>query len=430
MVLFPIGRDQGVIRRHAWVTYAILALYFAVFATLAVKHAGAERRFVENAHAIDLLIRKDPYVVLPKQLEVIIGREKFQKLQSEMPERPLRGVDPKRLDEAQKRLDDIAVQIVDDYRNIGQLQDAYVPAQSSMFKVFLSMWVQFSFLALIVDCLVLFSTGPYIEDVFGRPAYVLLYVAGAFSSAVVFGSYVNDPNLGLFGAAGAISAVVGAFLVRFYNSKLDMMFLVYRFTAPAWLVIVAWAGVQIFYASQSSANAIANLGGFAFGVFFAAGLKLAKYEETVVAPHVSNQTTWAMNEHLMRALESDDAATRRSELTAFFAAKTARAEEVETAMELVRESLRDSDAQFCSQAASFAERNRAFDLALAAYDRACALDPAGANAVRNLMRIGSLKKQAGDVIGARTALMRAKTHAACPADVKATIEARLSQLQA
>jgi uncharacterized membrane protein len=119
------------------------------------------------------------------------------------------------------------------------------------------------------------------------------------------------------------------------------------------------------------------------------------------------------------------------ELMKFFNAKPANEEETQTAVDLTAEAIAMPAAspQFCSQAANFAERTKAFDVAVRAYDRACQLDPNAPLTVRHLVRLGTLKKQIGDVIGARTALMRAKTHSACTEEVRATIEARLAQLK-
>lgn len=434
MILLPIGRDNAVIQRHAWVTYGILATYFTVFAILGVMHAGAERGLIEDARAIEVLLAKHPYLHLPQQLEVIVGKQKFQELKDNMAESPRYMA----ASDEQKRLDDLAVSAVDHYRNLG-LQYVFVPAESSLAKVFVSMWVQFSFLALLGDCFVLFSTAPYLEDVFGRPAFAMLYFAGAFAAAVLYAARTSDPKLGMFGASGAVSAVVGAFLIRFYKSKLEFFFMPFiwrpqhgfRFYIPTWVVVPLWAGLQLSVATkQYGGGAVANLGGFAFGAFFALGLRFAKYEQQHVAPAVEKQTTWVLNEHLSRALELTDRDEIERELMAFFPLKAANDEELQTALALVQQALvESSSATFCAQSAAFADRNRAFDVATIGYDRSCQLDPASANTVRHLLRLGTLKKQTGDVIGARTALMRAKSHSDCTAEVRANIEARLAQLQ-
>ena len=417
-------------------TYAILAIYASVFVVLGIRHAGAERAYIEDARAIELVIAKHPYLHLPEQLEILIGKEKFKQLQSELPS----VYDRKFPSDEQKRLDDLVVSAVAHYRDLGQLQYSYIPAESSIAKVLISMWVQFSFLALLGDCFVLFSTAPYLEDVFGRPGFVMLYVAGAFSSAVIYGARATDPRIGMYGASGAISAVVGAFFVRFFASRLEFFFVPfiwrpqhrYRFFVPTWAVVPLWAALQLWLSTkQYGGGAIANLGGFAFGAFFTAGLRLAKYEQKHVAPAIANQTTWKLDDHLSRALELTDPVEVEQELTSFFSVKPANDEELQTALELTRNALEISQsAKFCAQAAAFADRHRAYDVATLAYDRTCHLDPAGTNTLRHLLRLGTLKKQTGDVIGARTALMRAKSHSACTAEVRANIDARLAQLQA
>lgn len=439
MILLPIGRDNAVIQRHAWVTYGILGTYFMAFLVMTILHKEHERAYIEDARAIQLIVAKYPYLMLPKELEVIMGKEKFAELAGQMSDRPV-YYDHTQAYDAQKRLNDLAVSAVEHYRNLGQLKYGYVPAESSMFKVLLSMWVQFGFWAFLGDCFVLFSTAPYLEDVFGRPAFAILYFGGALAAAVIYGSFAKDPTIGMYGASGAVSAAVGAFFVRFFKSKLEFFFVPfiwrpqhrYRFFVPAWAAIPVWAALQLWLATKAyGGGGVANLGGFAFGAFFAGGMMLSKYEAKHVAPVVAKQTTWTLNEHLARAAEATDPSVLQAELMAFFPLKPANDEELQTAIDLARLALEDAPpAQFCAQVAAFADRNRAYDLATVAYDHVCQLEPNGPNTLRHLIRLGTLKKQSGDVIGARTALMRAKTHAGCSDEVRANIDARLAQLRA
>ena len=439
MILLPIGRDNAVIQRHAWVTYGILCTYFAAFLVIAILHKEQERAYVEDVRAIQLVLAKYPEVALPKQLEVILGKEKYDQLNiNSGGVRPLYG--GARTYEAQKRLDELAVSAVEHYRNLGQIRYSYRPDESSMFTVLLSMWVQFSFIAFLGDCFVLFSTAPYLEDVFGRPAFVILYFGGALAAAAIYASFAKDPTIGMYGAAGAVSASVGAFFVRFFKSKLEFFFVPfiwrpqhrYRFFVPAWGAIPFWAALQLWVATKEyGGGAVANLGGFAFGAFFAGGMILSKYEAKHVAPAVAQQTTWMLNEHLVRAAEAIDPILLQGELVKFFPLKPANDEELQTAIDLARQALEDAPpAPFCAQVAAFADRHRAYDLATIAYDRVCQLEPNSPNTLRHLLRLGTLKKQTGDVIGARTALMRAKTHAGCSDEIRSNIDARLAQLRA
>ncbi len=204
MILTPIGRDNAVIQRHAWVTYGIVALNVLAFAVVNLITAGAVRKYTEDVYAIEVLISSNPGVILPKQLELLLGKAKFKELSDEMPQMPVQR-EAKEGWAAQKRLDELAVSAVENYRRIGQFKYSYLPLESSLFKVFISMWVQFSFLALLSECLVLFSTAPYLEDVFGRPAFAILYVGGAFASATAYQAWFKNPQMGLFGASGAVA---------------------------------------------------------------------------------------------------------------------------------------------------------------------------------------------------------------------------------
>jgi hypothetical protein len=90
----------------------------------------------------------------------------------------------------------------------------------------------------------------------------------------------------LIGASGAIAGVMGAFAVRFWDSRLTFVYFVWMvriyqgtFTAPAWLMLGLWAvgelafamGVWAFFsvADLGDVGFLAHVGGFVFGVGFA-----------------------------------------------------------------------------------------------------------------------------------------------------------------
>ena len=82
MILLPIGRDDAEIRRHAWVSYVILALNVLAFiavetSTRASKMVALQMQFSE---AIEYLAAR-PYLEVPADMAPMINEEGQQELE-------------------------------------------------------------------------------------------------------------------------------------------------------------------------------------------------------------------------------------------------------------------------------------------------------------------------------------------------------------
>jgi membrane associated rhomboid family serine protease len=141
---------------------------------------------------------------------------------------------------------------------------------------------------LFFNMLFLFIAGDNVEDRLGHLGYLVFYVLAGLAGSLThvymalgpLSSMAGTPTIG---ASGAISGVVGAYLVFFPKSKIKfvivlVIFLRY-FTLPAWGVIPMWLGSQILLAwhqyngiakdEQMTVAVFAHLGGFAFGFAWA-----------------------------------------------------------------------------------------------------------------------------------------------------------------
>jgi membrane associated rhomboid family serine protease len=154
--------------------------------------------------------------------------------------------------------------------------------------------------------------GPSAEDALGHAAYILLYllggaVAGMLHMAIVllFAENSAAAFAPLVGSSGAISAVIGLYALRYYRSKLKMVwgcarFLelsISNFEAPAIVGIGLWLVQNLFGAIislfQPDGNGIsywAHIGGFLFGMTVAEvtgllgdGVRESLFDEAVKA---------------------------------------------------------------------------------------------------------------------------------------------------
>ncbi len=130
------------------------------------------------------------------------------------------------------------------------------------------------------NVLFLWVFGNNIEDVVGRGRFLLFYALCGLAAAAVH--VLVDPGspIPTVGASGAISGVMGAYLVLFPKVRVRMLFFFIVFLkvipVPAWLVLLYWFGLQLLSGlpqllspSPEIAGGVAvwaHVGGFVAGV--------------------------------------------------------------------------------------------------------------------------------------------------------------------
>lgn len=144
-------------------------------------------------------------------------------------------------------------------------------------NVFTSMFLHGSWMHLIGNMWFLWLFGNNIEDSMSRSRFVVFYLVCGIAAAL--GQVYAEPDsiIPMVGASGAISGVMGAYLVLYPRVRVFTLvplgFFITTMALPAWVMLVYWAGLQVFggFASavspQSGGVAFwAHLGGFVAGV--------------------------------------------------------------------------------------------------------------------------------------------------------------------
>ena len=117
--------------------------------------------------------------------------------------------------------------------------------------------------------------GDNVENKIGKIKYLLFYLlAGIF--AVYIHSLLISPEqkaIPVVGASGAISGILGAYLVLFPKNRIRTFFWFYFrpifFYVPAFFFIGIWFFYQILYAGVPTSVAyFAHIGGFLAGMAF------------------------------------------------------------------------------------------------------------------------------------------------------------------
>lgn len=135
---------------------------------------------------------------------------------------------------------------------------------------------------LAFNMLMLFYCGRFVEHVVGPVALAVLYVAGAFASALA--QFLADPasTVPMIGASGAISAVVGAYALFYGRRQANAIGPIpARIVHIAWLA-AAWVAIQLLFGIAVASTGVqlavaAHIGGFIAGLVLARPLMLWRF---------------------------------------------------------------------------------------------------------------------------------------------------------
>ena len=151
--------------------------------------------------------------------------------------------------------------------------------------VFTSMFMHGGWMHLIGNMLFLWVFGDNIEDRLGHMKYLLFYVAAGIAAVWTQVAIDVDSRTPLIGASGAISGVLGAYLITFpYNRITTLVIFVFItvIRVPALFVLGSWFVLQLFSglgslgpaASGAGVAYMAHVGGFVASMLIMASYKL------------------------------------------------------------------------------------------------------------------------------------------------------------
>ena len=139
-------------------------------------------------------------------------------------------------------------------------------------------------LHLAFNILMLVWCGTLVERVLGRSALVILYVVGAYLSAIAQWATDMTSAIPIIGASGAISAVIGAFSLMYGQQKQIVRSQRLNRALNALWLLAAWVVLQMmtaFLAGQQgfALATAAHVGGFVAGLLLQRPLLLWRYRK-------------------------------------------------------------------------------------------------------------------------------------------------------
>lgn len=146
--------------------------------------------------------------------------------------------------------------------------------QGDFFPIITSMFLHGGIMHIIGNMVFLYIFGDNIEDRFGHFKYLILYLFWGIAAGIIHSFYavsVGSGNIPAVGASGAISGVLGAYLVLFPKAKILTIITAFFITTvriPAIAYIPLWFILQVVFSiinPEGGVAYLAHIGGFVVG---------------------------------------------------------------------------------------------------------------------------------------------------------------------
>jgi membrane associated rhomboid family serine protease len=346
MIVLPLNEEARSGRRTPWVTLAVLLACVASF----VAHRGADREVDARTDAAvesawDYFIAH-PYVRVDDATVDLLGADRVEYAR-EVFRQELAASGSPGIPDFVRQHDQVGFD--------GQIEQVYAAMEGHSFyrlgffpetlsapdaSLLTYVLVHEDWLHLVPNVLLILLAGLFLEEVWGRALFAVFVLTGAVAGAVGYATL--DPQAGeaLGGASGLAAALAGAFLVRFAWVRIRFRYFTIppfggTFTTRGWVALPIYGGlyVAVDYLLTHGAPGIepvgselatwAHVGGLAWGVVFAALIRVTRVEERFIQPKIEEKLTTQSNPLLDRALEAREAG-RTEEAFELLASEVAR----------------------------------------------------------------------------------------------------------
>jgi membrane associated rhomboid family serine protease len=131
-----------------------------------------------------------------------------------------------------------------------------------------SMFLHGSLWHLLGNLYFLWLFGDNVEDRLNRFGYLLFYLFCGVAASLTHALLTDQPMLPTIGASGAISGIMGAYLVLYPKRKMYQIFFFIQFKVSVMFYLLFWLGMQFLFSGIGGGNVAwyAHIGGFLAGV--------------------------------------------------------------------------------------------------------------------------------------------------------------------
>ena len=310
MIILPYAHERQTVQRLPYITFGLIVLNFLIFFFTNFGGSSVDD-YYEELNRLHEYTSSHPYLELPQEARQYFEDYQLQQLDALREATNLRDIDPRQLQIEQDALNAIVKKVQSVENSSPYDKWGYTPAKPKFTALFTSMFIHGGWLHLLGNMFFLYLAGCSIEDLWGRPLYTGFYVLSGVVATLMHAAKFSSDAEPLVGASGAIAGLMGAFLVRLYDTKISFFYMIWfwirgTFKAPAYIMLPLWLADQVFYAMLDDGSYgvafYAHIGGFLFGAAFAFGMKKFQIEERYIAPKIEKKVGLSQNPDFLRAM--------------------------------------------------------------------------------------------------------------------------------
>ena len=140
----------------------------------------------------------------------------------------------------------------------------------NVLTIFTSMFLHGGVLHVAGNMLYLWIFGNNVEDIAGHLRFLVFYLCSGVVACVAQFSFDPASPIPMIGASGAVSGILGAYLLLFPRARVKTLIFIFLFITtfdiPAMLLLTVWFLMQIMFAHSQGVAWFAHIGGFIFGL--------------------------------------------------------------------------------------------------------------------------------------------------------------------
>jgi membrane associated rhomboid family serine protease len=153
----------------------------------------------------------------------------------------------------------------------------HIGFEAAFLPLFTSMFLHSGFLHIAGNMLFLWIFGDNVEDFFGHLPYLFFYLICGIGAGILHVFFNISSSLPALGASGAISGVMGAYMLLYPRQRILTLVFIFVVPIPAVLILGCWfllqflEGINTLGASATGGVAVwAHVGGFLLGMLITA----------------------------------------------------------------------------------------------------------------------------------------------------------------
>jgi len=293
-MIIPVGHEETELSGVPWVCFGTIGLCTAIFLGQFLYFKSQPNQLGNLEQAFEFWHPRKEYLDVPKDLESLLVRVAGDVTVQELADsRADWGVPSGSELEDQEIFDEYVAEIVGKNEYLWVQKWGYVPANSNLGGLIGHMFLHGGFWHLFGNMLFLYLAGSVLEDRYGSLFYGVFYLVGGFFACLMYALPTPDSAVPLIGASGAISAVLGGFLIKYWRTKIRLLlwfFWIFQkiVSVPAWVVLPFWFCLQLLSASVAGEGSgvayTAHIWGFVFGAAICLLLQVTKIEARLWPP--------------------------------------------------------------------------------------------------------------------------------------------------